>query len=371
MSQDTSAPDAVVVDEATVVVGPSLLARLGAEAFGTFFLVLAILGVALYSIGGLGAGTVGVALAGGIALLGGIAAVGHVSGGHFNPAVTLGAAIGGRTAWRDVLPYWLAQLVGGVIASAVLYATIPSSALPVLQQSGLIADATQQAFLTGTANGFEEHSPLATATNGAFAFSVWSALIIEIVAVAIFVGVILGVTDKRSNSKLAPVAIGLTLTVLLLVVAPFTNAGLNPARSFAAAVFAGGWTWSQLWLFIVAPLAGAAIAALFYRAFAFAPVQDDLLAEEDVYVVDEAALAQETERPAAAQAAAAQTSTAHTAADQAPATRAPEAAESVETVEVTEVEVTEPGRPSTSSGTDAAGTGSPDGDQSPGTAPRA
>ena len=105
---------------------------------------------------------------------------------------------------------------------------------------------------------------------------------------AILVGVILGVTDKRTNSRLAPVAIGLTYSVLLLVVLPFTNGGLNPARSFAAAVFAGGWTWSQLWLFLVAPLVGAAIAALFYRAFSLAPVQDDLLAEDEVFVIDEA-----------------------------------------------------------------------------------
>ncbi|MFF3065057.1 aquaporin [Oerskovia sp. NPDC057915] len=367
MSQDTSAPDAVVVDETTVVVGPSLLARLGAEAFGTFFLVLAILGVALYSVGGLGAGTVGVALAGGIALLGGIAAVGHVSGGHFNPAVTLGAAIGGRTAWADVLPYWLAQLVGGVIASAVLFATIPSSALPVLQQSGLISDATQQAFLSSTANGFEEHSPLAVATNGAFSFSIWSALIIEIVATAIFVGVILGVTDKRSNSKLAPVAIGLTLTVLLLVATPFTNAGLNPARSFAAAVFAGGWTWGQLWLFVVAPLAGAAIAALFYRAFAFAPVQDDLLAEDEVFVVDEAAVVAEGTGTAGA-AGAAGSATAAAVAEEAasPSTEVPEAVEVTETVET--VEVVE-----SAEATEAGTTGPEGSDAEPtdGTAPKA
>jgi aquaporin Z len=367
MSQDTSAPDAVVVDETTVVVGPSLLARLGAEAFGTFFLVLAILGAALYSVGGLGTGTIGVALAGGIALLGGIAAVGHVSGGHFNPAVTLGAAIGGRTAWADVLPYWLAQLVGGVIASAVLFATIPASALPVLQQSGLIADATQQAFLSSTANGFGEHSPLATATNGAFSFSVWSALIIEIVAAAIFVGVILGVTDKRSNSKLAPVAIGLTLTVLLIVVAPFTNAGLNPARSFAAAVFAGGWTWSQLWLFIVAPLAGAAIAALFYRAFAFAPVQDDLLAEDEVFVVDEAAVVSEGTGAAPATAAAG-AATAAAVAEEA-ATPAAEVPTTVEAVEVTEtVEVVEAAEPAAS---DTTGPDASDAEPTDGTAPKA
>jgi aquaporin Z len=356
MSQDTSAPDAVVVEEATVVVGPSLLARLGAEAFGTFFLVLSILGVALYG-RFTGAGLVlPVALAGGIALLAAIAAVGHVSGGHFNPAVTLGAAIGGRTAWRDVLPYWLAQIVGGIIASLILFATLPSAALPILQQNAVIADATKQAFISGTANGFGEHSPLAASTSGAFSFEWFSAFLIEVVVTAIFVGVILGVTDKRSNSKLAPTAIGLSLAALLLIAAPFTNGSLNPARSIAAAIFSDSWALSQLWLFIVAPLVGAAIAALFYRAFAFAPVQDDLLAEDEVFVVEE-----ETDVTGAPEAAATAAVVAEEAAS--PAVEVPEA---VETVEVTEVEVTEVAE------TEApeAGTGKDSSDED-GTAPKA
>lgn len=356
MSQDTSAPDAVVVEEATVVVGPSLLARLGAEAFGSFFLVLSILGVGLYG-RFTGAGLVlPVALAGGIALLAAIAAVGHVSGGHFNPAVTLGAAIGGRTAWRDVLPYWLAQIVGGIIASLILFATLPSAALPILQQNAVIADATKQAFISGTANGFGEHSPLAASTSGAFSFEWFSAFLIEVVVTAIFVGVILGVTDKRSNSKLAPTAIGLSLATLLLIAAPFTNGSLNPARSIAAAIFSDSWALSQLWLFIVAPLVGAAIAALFYRAFAFAPVQDDLLAEDEVFVVEE-----ETDVTGAPEAAATAAVVAEEAAS--PAVEVPEA---VETVEVTEVEVTEVAE------TEApeAGTGKDSSDED-GTAPKA
>lgn len=341
MSQDTSAPDAVVVEEATVVVGPSLLARLGAEAFGTFFLVLSILGVALYG-RFTGAGLVlPVALAGGIALLAAIAAVGHVSGGHFNPAVTLGAAIGGRTAWRDVLPYWLAQIVGGIIASLILFATLPSAALPILQQNAVIADATKQAFISGTANGFGEHSPLAASTGGAFSFEWFSAFLIEVVVTAIFVGVILGVTDKRSNSKLAPTAIGLSLAALLLIAAPFTNGSLNPARSIAAAIFSDSWALSQLWLFIVAPLVGAAIAALFYRAFAFAPVQDDLLAEDEVFVVEEET--DLTGTPAATAAVVAEEAAS-------PAVEVPEA---VETVEVTEVEVTETEVPEAGTGKDS------------------
>ncbi|MFD6091590.1 aquaporin [Oerskovia sp. NPDC060338] len=351
MSQDTSAPDAVVVEEATVVVGPSLLARLGAEAFGSFFLVLSILGVGLYG-RFTGAGLVlPVALAGGIALLAAIAAVGHVSGGHFNPAVTLGAAIGGRTAWRDVLPYWLAQIVGGIIASLILFATLPSAALPILQQNAVIADATKQAFISGTANGFGEHSPLAASTSGAFSFEWFSAFLIEVVVTAIFVGVILGVTDKRSNSKLAPTAIGLSLATLLLIAAPFTNGSLNPARSIAAAIFSDSWALSQLWLFIVAPLVGAAIAALFYRAFAFAPVQDDLLAEDEVFVVEEET--DVTGAPAAAPTAAVVAEEAAS-----PAVEVPEAVETVEVTEVAETEAPE------------AGTGKDSSDED-GTAPKA
>ncbi|BDZ41067.1 hypothetical protein GCM10025865_03660 [Paraoerskovia sediminicola] len=267
------------------VVEHSVLARLGAEVFGTFFLVLAICGVALYSIGGLGPGALGGALAGGLALMAGIAAVGHVSGGHFNPAVTLGAALAGRTRWLDVPLYWVAQLVGGAAATLVLFATIPSSALPVLQQSALISDATKSALMGGVANGYAEHSPLAGSTNRAFAFDLVSALLIEVVLTAVFVGVILAVTDKSVSTKLAPVAIGLTLTVVLLIAGPFTNGSVNPARSTAAAIFAGDWALSQLWLFWVAPLLGAAIAGLFYRVFTWrTPVQDDLLSENELAV---------------------------------------------------------------------------------------
>ncbi|WP_265520740.1 aquaporin [Oerskovia flava] len=297
MSKDTAAPhvgapDLVVDERQTVsVVGPSLLARLGAESFGTFFLVLAILGVALYGRFSNAGLTLASALAGGLALMAAVAAVGHVSGGHFNPAVTLGAAIGGRTAWRDLLPYWLAQLVGAVLAGLVLFATIPQAGLPILQQGGAIAEATRQSFLSSVANGYGDDSPLAAATNGAFAFDMVAVLLIEVVVTAVFVGIILGVTDQRSTAKIAPVAIGLALTVGLLIAAPFSGGSLNPARSFAAAVFAGDM--SQVWLFIVAPLAGAAIAALFYRAFAVAPEQDDLLGEDKIVVEEQAAVVEE------------------------------------------------------------------------------
>ncbi|SDS77995.1 aquaporin Z [Paraoerskovia marina] len=288
MSAQSTAPEApreeVVVEDTTATVeSPSLLARLGAEAFGTFLLVLAICGVALYARFTNAGLTLSVALAGGLALVAGIAAVGHISGGHFNPAVTFGAAIAGRTSWADLLPYWAAQLVGGTLATLVLFATIPSSGLAILQQGGVIAEESKAALFQGVANGYGEHSPLASATQGAFSFELLAALLIEIVVTAILVGVILAVTRRSDSASFAPMAIGFTLAVMILIAAPVTNASVNPARSFAAAVFAGDWAWTQLWVFIVAPLAGGAIAALFYRAFTAVPVvQDDLLREDQV-----------------------------------------------------------------------------------------
>ena len=274
--------DAYVVPAGTVVVtGPSLVARLGAEAFGTFTLVLVGLGIALYStVSGLG-GTLGVALGFGIAVLAGIIAVGHVSGGHFNPAVTLGAAIGGRTSWKDVLPYWLAQLVGGILAAAILFITIPST-LPGLLAQG--AEASSKSFFSSVSNGYAEHSPLAVASQGQVEFSLVIALLVEIVVTAVFVGIILGATDRRSANVQAPFAIGLALAVLILVAIPVTNASLNPARSTASAIFSDSWALSQLWLFWVAPLVGAALAGLIYRAFAAEPAEDNLLEEDDAYV---------------------------------------------------------------------------------------
>lgn len=274
--------DAYVVPAGTVVVtGSSLVARLGAEAFGTFALVLVGVGIALYSsFSGVG-GTLAVALGFGIAVLAGIIAVGHISGGHFNPAVTLGAAIGGRTAWRDVLPYWLAQLVGGILAAAILFITVPSKLPALLDTSG---SATTKSFFSGVSNGYAAHSPLSKLSSGQVEFSLVIALLVEIIVTAVFVGVILGATDRRSANKQAPFAIGLVLAVLILVALPVTNASLNPARSTATAIFSESWALSQLWLFWVAPLVGAALAGLVYRAFAAEPAEDNLLEEDDAYV---------------------------------------------------------------------------------------
>ncbi|CAN5236795.1 aquaporin Z [soil metagenome] len=264
---------AATAAEVVVATGPSLVARLGAEAFGTFFLVLAGLGVALYAgVTGVGGGPLAVALAFGIAVLASAIAVGHVSGGHFNPAVTFGAAVAGRTAWRDVLPYWLAQLVGGALAAALLY--VAAASLPALAGN-------ERKFFSSVANGFGAHSPIGAQTGGE-GFGLLGALLIELVVTAVFVGVILGATDRRSAHTQAPFAIGLTLAIGVLIALPVTNAALNPARATAAAIFSEGWAFKQLWLFWVAPLAGAGIAALVYRAFVAERVQDDLLGEPEI-----------------------------------------------------------------------------------------
>ncbi|MFE5338435.1 aquaporin [Isoptericola sp. NPDC056573] len=274
MSQDIAAESGTAsVDVETAADHPEhgLFARLAAEAFGTFVLVLGIVGTATFNAVNNGQ-ILPVALAGGILVMGAIAAVGGVSGGHFNPAVTFGLTLAGRSAWRDLAPYWLAQLVGGTAAAAVMFSIIPDS-FPALTGA-----ADKAAVFQGTANGFGAHSPLAALTASAAQsggspaeFSMWAAILVEVVVTAVFVGVILGVTSKRSTVTFAPVVIGLTLGAMLVVAWPVTNASLNPARSFASAVFGGGWTWGQLWVFVVAPLVGGALAALFYRAFAPVP----------------------------------------------------------------------------------------------------
>ncbi len=278
--------EAYVLPAGTVVAaGPSLVAKLGAEVFGTFFLVLVGVGIALYSGFSNTGGGLGVALGFGIAALAGIVAVGNVSGGHFNPAVTFGACLAGRTPFRDLLPYWVAQVVGGALAAAVLFLTVPSDLPSLVAQGG---EASVRSFFGGTANGFGEHSPLSTLSGGQVAFGLVTALLVEVVATAVFVGVILGATDRRANKAHVPFAVGLTLTVLLLVAMPVTNGSLNPARSLAAAIFSESWALQQVWLFWVAPLLGAAIAALVYRAFAAEPPQEDsLFGEDELYVAEE------------------------------------------------------------------------------------
>jgi aquaporin Z len=220
--------------------------KLSAEAFGTFWLVFGGCGSAIIAAGfpEVGIGFVGVAFAFGLTVLTMAYAVGGISGGHFNPAVSLGLAVAGRFEYKDLIPYWIAQLVGGILAAALLY---------------LIASGKTGWVPGGFAsNGFDANSP-----DG---YSMLSALIIEVVLTAFFLLVILGSTSKIAPAGFAPIAIGLALTLIHLISIPVTNTSVNPARSIAAAIFAQNGALGQVWLFIVAPMIGAAIGALIWKS---------------------------------------------------------------------------------------------------------
>lgn len=266
-----------LLGEAGVTEAPqvSLLARVGAEVLGTFALVATIIGAALYA-PLTGVGVLGVGLATALVLAGLIAAFGHVSGGHFNPAVSLGAALAGRVSFVDMLLYWLAQVVGALLAGLVLFVSVPKGMAVVLTGG---PDAAASDLFATAANGWGEQSPIFAqlesysqqAGIAPISTDLRTALILEVVATAVFVAVILGVTGRKAAATTAPFAIGGTLGAMIVVTGAFTNAGLNPARSTAAAVFAGGDAVGQLWLFWVAPLIGAAIVGLLVLAFAPAP----------------------------------------------------------------------------------------------------
>ncbi|MEN2469180.1 aquaporin Z [Burkholderia sp. GS2Y] len=220
--------------------------RLAAEMFGTFWLVLGGCGSAVLAAAfpGLGIGFVGVALAFGLTVLTMAFAIGHISGCHLNPAVSVGLTVAGRFPARDLGPYIVAQVIGGVIGAGVLY-------LIAVGKPGF--DVVASGFAT---NGFGERSP------GHYALG--SAFICEVVMTAFFLFVILGATDKRAPAGFAPIAIGLCLTLIHLISIPVTNTSVNPARSTGPALFVGGEAIGQLWLFWVAPIIGAAIAGVIY-----------------------------------------------------------------------------------------------------------
>lgn len=221
--------------------------KLAAECFGTFWLVFGGCGSAVLAAAypELGIGFMGVALAFGLTVLTMAYAVGHISGGHFNPAVTLGLWAGGRIPAKDIAGYIIAQLVGGILAAAVLY-------LIASGKAGF--DATASGF---AANGYAEHSP--------DHYSLFSAMIIEVVLTCGFLIVIHGATDKSAPAGFAPLAIGLALTLIHLISIPVTNTSVNPARSTAVAIFQGGWALQQLWLFWLAPIAGGILGGILYR----------------------------------------------------------------------------------------------------------
>ena len=220
--------------------------RLGAEFLGTFWLVFGGAGSAVFAAAfpGLGIGFVGVSLAFGLTVLTMAYAVGHISGGHFNPAVTLGLWVGGRFEAKDVIPYWVVQVLGAIAAAAVLF-YIASGAAGFSVADGFAA------------NGYGDHSP--------GGYSMGAALLAEIVLTFFFLIVILGATDKLAPAGFAPLAIGLSLTLIHLISIPITNTSVNPARSTGQALFVGDWATAQLWMFWVAPLVGAVIAGVVYR----------------------------------------------------------------------------------------------------------
>lgn len=219
-----------------------------AELFGTFWLVLGGCGSAVLAAAfpDVGIGLLGVSFAFGLTVLTMAFAIGHISGCHLNPAVSIGLWAGGRFETKELVPYIVAQVIGGVLAGGVLY-VIASG------QAGF--DAVSSGFAS---NGYGAHSP--------GQYSLTSALVTEVVMTAMFLLVIMGATDSRAPQGFAPIAIGLCLTLIHLISIPVTNTSVNPARSTGVALYVGDWAVAQLWLFWVAPIVGAIIGAWIYRS---------------------------------------------------------------------------------------------------------
>jgi aquaporin Z len=224
----------------------SLSKRALAEFFGTFWLVFGGCGAAVLAAGfpALGIGFAGVALAFGLTVLTMAFAIGHISGCHLNPAISLGLVVGKRFPVSELPHYVIAQVVGAVAASSVLY--VIASGVPTFDVHAGFAS-----------NGYAEHSP--------GGYSLFACLVAEVVLTAFFLIVIMGATDNRAPKGFAPIAIGLCLTLIHLVCIPITNTSVNPARSTGPALFVGGWALQQLWLFWVAPLIGGALGGTIYR----------------------------------------------------------------------------------------------------------
>jgi aquaporin Z len=223
-----------------------MIKKMGAEFFGTFWLVLGGCGSAVLaaSFPDIGIGLLGVSLAFGLTVLTMAFAIAHISGCHLNPAVSIGLWAGGRFSSKELLPYIVVQVLGGICAGAVLY----------IVASGKAGFDVSAGFAS---NGYGAHSP--------GGYSLGAALVTEVVMTAMFLLVIHGATDKRAPQGFAPIAIGLCLTLIHLISIPVTNTSVNPARSTGVAVFVGDWAISQLWLFWVAPIVGGLLGATIYR----------------------------------------------------------------------------------------------------------
>lgn len=224
----------------------NLTKKLGAEFLGTFWLVFGGCGSAVLAAAfpELGIGFTGVALAFGLTVVTMAYAVGHISGAHFNPAISFGLWAGKRFPAKELIPYIIVQVLGAILAGAVLY----------IIASGKVGFTTDGGFAS---NGYGDHSP--------GGYSLLAALIIEIVLTAMFLIIIMGSSDKLAPAGFAPLAIGLALTLIHLISIPVTNTSVNPARSTGVALFAGGWAIEQLWLFWVAPIIGGIIGGLIYK----------------------------------------------------------------------------------------------------------
>jgi len=231
----------------------SLSKRSAAEFLGTFWLVLGGCGSAVFAAGipGLGIGYLGVALAFGLTVLTMAFAIGHISGCHLNPAVSIGLFFGGRFKGSELVQYIVAQVLGAIAAAAVIF-LIASN---VVEPASFVIDGSKAGAFAS--NGYDNMSP--------HGYSMVAALICEVVMTFVFLMVILGSTDERAPKGFAPIAIGLALTLIHLISIPVTNTSVNPARSTSQAIFAGGAALSQLWLFWVAPIVGAALAGFAYR----------------------------------------------------------------------------------------------------------
>ncbi|MBP7239972.1 MAG: aquaporin Z [Saprospiraceae bacterium] len=217
-----------------------------AEFIGTFWLVLGGCGSAVLAAGfpDVGIGLLGVSLAFGLTVLTIAYSFGHISGAHLNPAVTIGLLMGGRITGKEVLPYIISQILGAIAAAGVLY---------------VITTGNGSAIGDFAANGYDDHSP--------GGYSMMAAVVCEFVMTFMFLLVILGATDAKAPQGFAGIAIGLALTLIHLISIPVTNTSVNPARSISQALFVGDWALAQLWLFIVVPIAGAAVAGMVYKYF--------------------------------------------------------------------------------------------------------
>jgi aquaporin Z len=247
--------------------GPGLIARLGAEMVGTFILVLIGAGTAAM-VAVAGRGPLDVGLAYGVALMIGIVAFGGVSGAHFNPAVTIGAWLSGRFPGLDVVPYVLAQVVGGIVAAGIVRFGIGS--LEAVNSDSAMS------LMGAVSAGYGEHAPLASS---GLNFGIAIAFTVEAIAAGLLTLVVLGAAARKATRSVAPFAVGLTFAILMMWTIPFTNGALNPARATATALFSDTWALGQLWVWWLAPILGAAIVGLLYRIFG---PTEDLEVTEDI-----------------------------------------------------------------------------------------